>query len=121
MKKLIIAAAVLAVSTAAAEAKCSKKALNGTWALAVGGEVAVIGTASGGVFTFTNGMDTLTLTLSTFSSTKCKGNGSGSEGGSPFTFKMASESIPGSAEKPNHLLAVLTDGGTSIPIVLKRQ
>ncbi len=120
MKKLIIAAAILAASVTAAEAKCSKKALNGSWSLAVNGEVAAIGTASGGIFSFAGGL--LSLTLSNFSSTTCKGSGTGQEGGAPFTFKMASESIPGSSQKPNQLMVNIDiGGGDFLPAVLQRQ
>ncbi len=121
MKKLIIAAAVLAATVTSAEAKCSKKALNGNWSLAIAGNVVAVGNASGGVFTFTVGMETLTMTLSGFSSTKCKGSGSGVDAGSPITFTMASESIPGSSKSPNHLLVNITGGGGSILAVLNRQ
>ncbi len=62
MNKLFITAAILAVSVSAAEAKCTKKSLNGSWSLgAAGGSGAILGSASGGTFTFTIGGDTLTL------------------------------------------------------------
>jgi hypothetical protein len=121
MRKFVIASAVLAACVTAADAKCSKKALNGTWSLGLDGEVLLTGTATGGVFTFTDGGNTLTMTLSGFSSTKCKGSGVGDDSGLAFTFTMASESIPGSSKSPNHLLVMLTAGGTGLPLVLKRQ
>ncbi len=121
MKKLIIAAAVLAACVISAEAKCSKKALNGNWALAAEGEVVAIGTASGGTFTFNIGGTPFVLTLTGFSSSTCKGSGIGTEGGFPFNFKMASESIPGSSQKPNQLLVTADVGAGLIPLALKRQ
>jgi hypothetical protein len=121
MKNLVIASAILAASVSAADAKCSKKALNGSWSLAFAGQVVGVGTAAGGTFTFSIGGNPFTLTLSGFSSTKCKGSGTGSDNGSPFTFTMASESIPGSSKAPNHLLVNASVGGSSVPIVLKRQ
>ena len=70
MKKLILAAAVLAASVGAAEAKCSTKSLNGNWMLGddeLGLPIPVIinnGTAT------VSGTPIFTLTLNG----KCKGN-----------------------------------------------
>ncbi len=119
MKKYLIAAAVLALSVSAAEAKCSKKALNGNWSLDLV-SVALPGTASGGNFTFVSGGSSFTFNLSSFSSTKCRGSGTGSFDGTPVTLTMASEKIPGSSQNPNHLLMTINAGGTSVLFTMQR-
>ncbi len=122
MNKLFITAAILAVSVSVAEAKCTKKSLNGNWSLGLaGGGPAFLGSASGGTFTFTSGMSTLTLSVANFSSTSCKGSGSGTVGATPITFKINSEKIPGSAQKPNHLLVQATNGVDTLVYSLQRQ
>jgi hypothetical protein len=120
MRKIIIAASMLALSVVAAEAKCTKKSLNGTWVLGAG-STAIPGTAAGGTFTFISGGTTLTMTLSSFSSTKCRGSGTGVSGATPFTFKMASERIPDTPDSPNHLFVTATAGATTIMFTLQRQ
>jgi hypothetical protein len=121
MKKLFIAAAALAVSVTSAEAICTKKSLNGSWFLGIAGEGAIPGTASGGTFNFSGGGTTATMTVSSFSSTTCKGSGTGNIGGTPFTFTINSEKIPGSAQKPNQLFAEITVGGSTLLAMLARR
>jgi hypothetical protein len=119
MKKILVAAALLAFTVPAAQAQCSKKALNGNWSVDVG-PLAISGTATGGNFTFTSGGGTLTFTLNSFSSSKCKGTGTGNYFGIPVTVTAASEKIPGGSEKPNHLLVTISAGGDSLILVLQR-
>ncbi len=119
MNKIFLAASIFAVLVTAAEAKCTKKSLNGNWELGTE-STAIPGTAAGGVFTFTFSGSTLTMTLSSFSSKTCRGSGSGASGSTPFTFTLAAERIPGTAESPNQLLATLF-GPTTAVVTLQRR
>ncbi len=122
MNKLFITAAILAVSVTAAEAKCTRKSLNGNWVLGFGGGGSgILGSASGGTFTFGSGGATLIMTITSFSSTKCKGSGSGTSSGTPFTFALNTEDIPGSKQKPNHVFADITIGTDVFMVTAQRQ
>lgn len=120
MKKLILASAALAFSVSAAEAICTKKSLNGNWSLGTsGGSLGYVGSAAGGTFSFPSAA--LNMTITSFNSKSCKGSGSGTLSGTPATFTINSERIPGSSQKPNQLFVDFTIGGTVIGIVLQRQ
>ncbi len=103
MKKLLIALAVLAAATTAAQAKCSTKSLNGSW-------TGFTASDSGGIVTINNGTaigigSPATITLGK----NCKGTMTIS--GSPVSFKVTAERISATSDlKPNTLVAVATDG-----------
>ncbi len=120
MRKLLVFAAILAVPIAAAEAKCTKKSLNGTWVMGIGSEAAA-GAMSGGSFSFSIPGVALSFTLTSFNSTTCKGSGSGLINASPYTVKVASEAIASSSAKPNHLLVSFFDGGDVFALPMQRQ
>ena len=60
------------------------------------------------------------MTVNSFSSTKCKGSGTGQSSGTPFTFTFATEAIPGVSSNPNHILATLSAMGMSEMVILER-
>ncbi len=103
MKKLLIALAVLAAATTAAQAKCSTKSLNGSW-------TGFTASDSGSIVTINNGNAIgigapATITLGK----NCKGTMNII--GFAFPFKVTAERIsPTSDLKPNTLVAVATDG-----------
>jgi hypothetical protein len=119
MKKLFIVAAALAATISTADAKCTKKSLNGSWALD-GGTAAGVGVMSGGVYNVTVGSTAVSLNISSFSSTKCRGSGTGNFDGTPVTVKVAAEAIAASSSKPNHLLVTVSAGGMSLMFSLQR-
>ncbi len=120
MKKFLIAAAALAFVATAAEAKCTKKSLNGTWSLGFAG-IGGIGTMSGGAIIVPISATSISFTLTSFSSTKCRGSGTGLFDGTPVTVKVASEKIPSTAESPNHLFVTMVAGATTYQISMQRQ
>ncbi len=120
MRKLLVFAAILAVPIAAAEAKCTKKSLNGTWAMG-GGTASGVGVMSGGTYNVTISGSAISFTLTSFSSTKCRGSGNGLFSGTPVTVKVASEGIATSAAKPNHLLVTVIAGGGAFQLPMQRQ
>lgn len=103
MKKYILAIATLAAATAAAEAKCNTKALNGNWqfSAADGGNSSLV-LFNDGIMT-SGGMVVGTVTLNE----KCKG--AATIGGS--VIKIRTERIEkSSAMKPNHMTFGFDDG-----------
>jgi hypothetical protein len=119
MRKILIAAAVLAVSVTSAEAICTKKSLNGNWNLGVLGSFAVQGTAAGGTFTFPSA--NFAMTLASYNSKSCKGSGTGTSSGTPFTFTINSEKIPGTSQKPNQLFVDIVFGSDVLSVTLQRR
>ncbi len=117
MKKVFLVAAALAMVTTAAEAKCTKKSLNGNWSMGFQGQ-GFPATMAGGVFSGAGGA--VTFTLTSFNSTKCRGIGSGSFEGTPVTVAVASERIPGSDVSPNHIFVTVTAGSSSLVLTLQR-
>jgi hypothetical protein len=120
MKKFLIVATALVATATAADAKCTKKSLNGSWAVGYS-TVAAIGTMASGTFTATLSGSTVTFTLSSFNSTKCRGTGTGTFGTTPVTVNVASEKIPTSDVSPNHLLVTMTAAGGSAMLTMQRQ
>jgi hypothetical protein len=120
MKTLIVAAAMLAAAVTAAEAKCTKKSLNGSWAIGLS-SISAVGTIAGGNFSATASGLTVDFSLSSFNSTKCRGSGTGTFDGTAGTVKLASEAIASTTGKPNHLLLTMTVGGQIIILPLQRQ
>lgn len=120
MRTLLVAAAVLAAAVTAAEAKCTKKSLNGNWAANLG-SVAAVGVMAGGTYNVSIGGSTVNFTLTSFNSTKCRGTGSGTFVGTPVTVEAASEGIASSSSKPNHLLVTVSVGGSSLMFAMQRQ
>jgi hypothetical protein len=107
MKKLILAAAIIAASVGAAEAKCSKKSLNGNWMLHVAGQgVPVV--IAGGSTTISG------ITINFNLNDKCKGVGSITDGMVTLPITIASERIsPSSSLKPNLIDISYDSGGGS--------
>jgi hypothetical protein len=100
MKKLLIAASMLAASVSAAEAGCSKAGLNGFWFLAVGPEAVQVIMNNGVVF-----LDDDKITINTFGS-NCRGTGTYYDDSVPATYPLtiAAEASAGtSAAKPLQL------------------
>lgn len=121
MKNILIASAILAASVTSAEAVCTKKSLNGNWNLGVLGSIAIPGSAAGGTFTFTGGGDTVIMTITSFNSKSCKGSGTGTLSGSPITFTLNTEKIPGTSQKPNQVFVDMTFGADILSIALQRK
>jgi len=105
MRKYLIAFSVLAALATTADAACTKKALNGTWAFGVGGQAA-LGTMSGGSIVVNYGGTPITFNIGSYSKSKCKGSGSSTINGTPLTsVKFATEQISSSSSrKPNHMI-----------------
>jgi hypothetical protein len=120
MKKIIVVLSALAAMASVAEAKCTKKSLNGSWSIGAAVLGAGTGTISGGVINVTIDGAPVSLTISSFSSTKCKGTGGGTFDGTPVTMTIASEKIPGSSVSPNHLLITVSAGGDSLLLQAQR-
>jgi hypothetical protein len=120
MRTLLVAAAALAAAVTAAEAKCTKKSLNGNWAANVG-SAAAVGVMAGGTYNVTVAGTTISFTLTSFNSTKCRGTGNGTFGGASVAVEAASEGIASSSSKPNHLLVTVSVGGNSLMFAMQRQ
>ncbi len=119
MKALLIASTALILAASAAEAKCTKKSLNGTWQLGVATSTGT-GTMAGGNFSTSLGATPITLTITSFNSTKCRGSGSATFSGTPFSLTVASERIPGSPQSPNQLLVTLSGGTGILQLAMQR-
>ncbi len=103
MKKLLIALAVLAAASTAAQAKCSTKSLNGSWTLFLDTSTAAIVTVNNGTLTGLGPPTTVSM------GKNCKGTMTIAT--VPFPFKLTAERIsPTSDLKPNTLVAAATDG-----------
>ncbi len=103
MKKLLIALAVLAAATTAAQAKCSTKSLNGSWTAFISSSNAAIVTINNGTVFGFGAPATVTM------GKNCKGTMTVS--GAPAPLKLTAERIsPTSDLKPNTLVAVFMDG-----------
>ncbi len=120
MKKIIIVLAALAATASIAEAKCTKKSLNGNWSIGTPVVGTGTGTIAGGVLNVTLDGDVISLNISSFSSTKCRGTGSGTFGVTPVSMTIASEKIPGSTVSPNHLFITVTAGSESLQLHAQR-
>ncbi len=86
-----------------------------------GGAESGVGVMSGGTYNVTISGTAINFTLTSFSSTKCKGSGNGVFDGTPVTVKVASEGIASSAAKPNHLLVTIVAGGEALQLPMQRQ
>lgn len=119
MTKMLVLIAAFAATVSAAEAKCTKKSLNGGWSVGFAAEAGT-GTIAGGVLNVTVDTTVISLTITSFNSTKCKGTGSGTVSGTPVTMQIATEKIPGSTVSPNHLFITVTGAGSSFQILAHR-
>jgi hypothetical protein len=114
MKKLALTFLAAAALAAPAEAACTKKSLNGSWAFGLG-PTGYTGTMSGGVwFVDLGGGTSITITVASVSKSKCKGTGTLSitSGGTTDTYpaKFAMEHISESSSlKPNILHMTAAD------------
>jgi hypothetical protein len=110
MKKYLIAAAVLVVTVAGAQAKCSTKSLNGQW---------MVGDDNEGIPTplvLNNGTGTIAggINVSLSLSKSCKGSVTLTQGAATVTGRIATERIsPTSALKPNILQIGIPAQGAS--------
>jgi hypothetical protein len=110
MKKFILASAIIAASFGAAEAKCSKKSLNGNWMFHVAGQGAPVSIV-GGVLNFSGAVFNFNL------NDKCKGIGSLVAGGTTYPATIAAEKIsPTSSLKPNFIDMGIDTGGGNIVV-----
>jgi hypothetical protein len=107
MKKLILAAAIIAAGVGAAEAKCSKKSLNGNWMLNIAGQGVPV-TISGGVMTV--GTESLSFNLND----KCKGTGTYVSGGTSYPTTIATEKISASSSLKPNMIDVGIDTGMGV-------
>lgn len=116
MKRLIIAAAILATSASLAQAKCSKPNLNGNWVLYTG--------VSGAEVAMTGGTITIggtELKVSSFGS-KCTGFGLYTTGGATIITTITSESVSSASPlKPNQLTFSVNAGAVYQNISLFRR
>lgn len=105
MKKYVIAFAALAALATTADAACTKKALNGTWALGLQGQ-AVQGVMSGGTISVSFGGTPVVFIVSSYNKDTCKGSGTLTIGGAPVpNTKFVTDQISSSSgRKPNHMI-----------------
>lgn len=122
MKQVATALALLAGLATTADAACTKKSLNGTWSVSVGGQ-AVTGVMAGGTVSVDFGGTPVIITVSSFNKDKCKGTGTISVGGVPGAATFASEQIStSSSRKPNHLMGSVPIGmGIDYEFIMHRK
>ncbi len=114
MKKYLIAAAILATSVVAAEAKCSTKSLNGSWTVFSSSSTAAVATVLNGSTTIEGAATTMSL------GKNCKGTMIVT--GFPVPFKLTAERIsPTSDLKPNTLVAVAQSGSSFLILEMARR
>ncbi len=128
MKRLLVIGISALAFASAADAACTKKALNGTWTMNLGAVTGFGGTMSAGTWQYVIDANTsYTVTVSSLSKTTCKGLGTYAvkSGGTTTTFpaRFAVEHIDASsANKPN-ILHMTADAAppTSYTFYLQRR
>lgn len=122
MRQYVIAAATLVVLAGVSEAACTKKSLNGKWSVGTLGEAST-GTMAGGTIAVNLAGSSIIFTVSSMSSSTCRGTGTIAIDGTLGTGTFAAEQIgSGSSRKPNHLYASWDAGGGLVYLfVLERQ
>ena len=99
MKKFLIAAAILATTISAAEAKCSRASVGGNWRIAWGGLSTVL------IANLNNGIVQIPLIPASGTYTMSQNcMGTLQLSGVPILFTLVAEHVdPGSSLKPNHM------------------